>query len=866
MNEQPSDLGHDPKLTRKLSAMKPPTFNLVTTVLLLVLLCLLCSCHADPSGLSAKAVSDFEWFSTLGFPDVKGCPCVRIENGGSWTAKGEPVRIEHVTAFVLSTNAGILRLFTADLSDFSVTNASLPKERLGSRAFEWIDLREQAKTQIQEIQSRPPSEDEPFRHFNRTSEERAEVFVVAWACWRQGLAQEAQRLYDEARKLPTRIHGHEHYRTFRRALEQDLGHNMMWRAITSLGDPSISRADVLKQMDAILKNYPRSEHRERAEKTAKVLRRMIAEDEAHAKAGLMNLSSMPIEGQVAELIYRLRDQNGHQMMTPGRSDIFLSWRGATNTAAHQLVRMGYAAVPQLIAALESDTLTRSLGPIRFSNSPDIVLTVSDCAEAILEKITGKSFFVPQSGKNYMSAAGESSKAHKAAEMWWTQFQKKGEKQTLIESVASASHDAPAQAELLCQRYPDVATAAMIRGAKSATNGSVRASLIEQIGKMGEPSGLDFVKDELLHGPMFEARVAAAFALRAQEHPTAVAAMIKEWRQKPEQTENNEYVWNQVTEFLSGCDSVEAIKALTADIRQRSPRSKYEVVVALGDTNRWSWRHEAQPASPKTLEAIEQALVGLLEDTTECFNTSFSRNGKGLSDPRICDLAAWFLSDRWPDRYSFDVGGPLETRNRQRLLSLNSWRTAHNLPAVPVSTPRSITERPKVARTNSTVVTSVEWSEDSAEPRPAFAARISAMKNQRLDARHFVEVLTSFAAHPEPNAMGLDLKALRAGDMTGVRLVARLIPGTPPRPDGSIGWDVSRYVKLGGKSIQGNTGGGRLDAYSAPGDWDDLARGIKKALASPPETPFKIGAKIVGAGGTRITRRTNRNENTTVHGH
>ena len=101
-------------------------------------------------------------------------------------------------------------------------------------------------------------------------------------------------------------------------------------------------------------------------------------------------------------------------------------------------------------------------------------------------------------------------------------------------------------------------------------------------------------------------------------------------------------------------------------------------------------------------------------------------------------------------------------------------------------------------------------------------------------------------------MGLHLKAVRDADLTGVRLIVRLIPGTPPSPDGAIGWDVNRHVVLSGKSIQGNTGGGRLDAYSSPSDWDDLAAGIKRAVLSPPETPFEIGARIVGAGGTRIT--------------
>ena len=102
-------------------------------------------------------------------------------------------------------------------------------------------------------------------------------------------------------------------------------------------------------------------------------------------------------------------------------------------------------------------------------------------------------------------------------------------------------------------------------------------------------------------------------------------------------------------------------------------------------------------------------------------------------------------------------------------------------------------------------------------------------------------------------MRLDLKAFREADLTGVRLVARLIPGKPPSPDGSIGWDVSQHVVLGGKSIQGSTGDGRLDAYTAAGDWEDLATGIKKAVLSPPETPLEISARIVAGGGTRITK-------------
>jgi len=808
---------------------------------------------ASAAGLDSRAHTDFEWFSSLGFPDVKGCPCVRLENGGSWTSAGEPIQIDHIDAFVLSTNGGTLTLFATDLSSRTAMNAVLPKGTMRHRAFDRVDLREEAKVQIKDLQSRPVKDD-PFRHYQPASEERAEIFVLAWACWRQGLEQEAQQLYEQARKLPARTHGHGFSANFREGLEEDFGHAMMWPAIGNLGNPSVSRTEVLRQLEAILKNYPHSRHCERARKTAKLLKRMIGEDQAHADLSSAELDRAPVKEQVREWIYRLRDQNGHQIMFPGRCDIFAVLPSSTNSPAHQLVRFGYAAVPQLIAVLDSDTLTRSQGAIRFTQDPDFVLTVGDCAEAILQKITGKSFFLQQSGRdwlsmNYMSAAGQGPAARKAAEAWWAAFQIKGEKQALIDAVARGEHDAPEQAKLLCQRYPGVATAFLIRGAKAATNSSVRSRLVDQVSKMGETPGFDFLRRELLNGPYLESRVAAAFALRLHGEHNATDAMIRAWREEPEKRDKNDYAWQQVVEYLAGCDSVEAISALAADLPRRSQRAKFEVITSLGETDRWSWRPKPQTLTPKTLEAIERALAGALEDTTECFNTSFSRNDKSLSDPRICDLAAWFLSDRWPTRYTFEVSASLETRNRRRIECLNVWREAHALPLLPVLQPKLRPQRAKLERSEATKVTAIEWSEDSADPRPAFAARIASFKGKLLSSKGVIGLLAFYAAHPEPNAMGLEIEAFKDADLMGVRVVARLVPGKPP--NSSVGWDTRQHVILGSKPIQGSLSGGVQDYYTEDRAWEDLESAIQQALAAPAETPFEISVRIAGTGGTRI---------------
>ena len=811
--------------------------------------------RATAPALDSKSSQDFEWFATLGFPDVKGCPCVRLENGGSWTLDGKPERIEYIDGFVLATNGGNLTLFATDLSTRTTTNADQPKGRMMSGHFDWVNLRDEARAEITALQNRPAKAD-PFAHSSRSSEERAEVFVLAWACWRQELFGESQQLYEQAQGMHTRVHSHDEFSSFRQALEMDFGHAMMWRAVGNLGDPSVSRQNILKEVQEIPEKYPHSEYCDQARQMARVLTRMIAEDQAHAATGSNDLASLPVAQQVRELIYCLRDQNGHQFTVPGRCDIFDGFRRTTNTPAHQLVRLGYAAVPELIASLDSDTVSRSLAERQFSDAPSIVLTVGDCAEQILEKITGKAFYIPQYGNSYMSDEGKGPATRRAAEAWWAGFQRKGERQTLIDAVSAGGHDAPAQAELLCQRYPDIATETMIRGAKVATNDTVCAELVQQIGKMAEPPGIEFLKAEILHGPFLKSRVAAAFSLRQRGDQNSTTAMMREWTRATEKDDSDKFEWNEVIEFLSGCDSVDAVLTLATNLSHCPAQIKLEVISGLGETNRWFRRYEKPRFSPATLDAIEQALAASLEDTDECYNTSFARDNKSLADPRICDLAAWFLADRWPARYAFDPSGSLGARNRQRLECLNSWRVAHSLPPMQI-TPRIQTpsSRPTVARDDAAKVTTIEWSEDSAKPGPDFAVRIANMKGKRLDPKQVVELLTDFAGHPEQNSMGLKLQVSKEADLTGVSVVVRLISGAPPSPSGSVGWSVSEHVGLGGKMIDGGSGGGILEAYTESKSWDNLESAINQAVSAPADTPFEISVRIVADGGTRITKPT-----------
>src|SRR5262249_42930052 len=150
---------------------------------------------------------------------------------------------------------------------------------------------------------------------------------------------------------------------FREKIADDLARIEMWRGILQFGDPSIPRDSLLKRFERITKNFPTSQHHAGASETAALLKKMIAEEEDHAggrKTG-KPIDQLSKEEQIAELIFQLRDQNGHQVMQPGHCDIFDRIGGKSDTPAHRLVKIGYDAVPQLIKHLDDERFTRSVG-------------------------------------------------------------------------------------------------------------------------------------------------------------------------------------------------------------------------------------------------------------------------------------------------------------------------------------------------------------------------------------------------------------------------------------------------------------------------------------------------------------------------
>ncbi len=93
-----------------------------------------------------------------------------------------------------------------------------------------------------------------------------------------------------------------------------------------------------------------------------MLQGMVNEDQKHPALTQEQIDQLPLEKRIAELVWMLRDQNGHQMSQPGGCDVFsTNTRTERKSSAHQLLDIGYDAVPALIEALTDERFSRSVG-------------------------------------------------------------------------------------------------------------------------------------------------------------------------------------------------------------------------------------------------------------------------------------------------------------------------------------------------------------------------------------------------------------------------------------------------------------------------------------------------------------------------
>jgi hypothetical protein len=645
-----------------------------------------CGAQSVGAVLSPEAKADFEWFRSLGYPEVKDAAWVEVTRG----VEGGP-RAMVAQGFLLKNAPESISLLLLDLHVRSIQRKMLVAFQ-GAQNLDWEEkpfpevAREYA-VGLDEEERDPVRDYQPLWGLRLGL--KAQAFVMAQACWEKGLPDEAQAIYEAARKVPPwpmgrSVDGQDS--TLREAVERELAHAATWRAILAFGGADfampqselVPRRDLLETFQKLEKNFPRNPHGERVKSITKRLEQMVTEDAAHPKLSAREIAALPIEEQVREWIFRLRDQNGRQWSQPGYCDIFgeLGGQGSKDSPAHQLVKVGYPAVPLLIDALDDERLTRSVEFSRdFFFSHD-VLTVSDAARQILNRIAGE---------NFLNSVGKPQPEHQeksradfraAVEKWWKDFRENGEEQSLAARLSRGLPDPRQVVARLKEIAPTRVESALVAGAENSGGNSL---YLEELGTLGTPAAKSCLGRIMKSGRALRTRVDAARELWKLGDPSAVPAMISEWNVLPPDAVSAEN-WGHpaLIQILVVSGEKRAIKALARGWKDRCLEQRRDVVDMLGDAfitednkrQAWGIPRKPEPAAVRVAEAL---LAEALEDLAVCEGRGGALREYAILDPRIADFALFALSRNFPKDYTISVTTDLDVREAERQQALRVWK-------------------------------------------------------------------------------------------------------------------------------------------------------------------------------------------------
>jgi hypothetical protein len=427
------------------------------------------------------------------------------------------------------------------------------------------------------------------------------------------------------------------------------------------------------------------------------------------------------------------------------------------------------------------------------------------------------------------------------EAWWREFQEKGERLMLCEAVEAGDRNSPQQARLLVERYPDLAPEAVVQGLRNAEDWWVHSELVTVVAWLKGEGPIPLLLSVADSGPYLSSRVAAAVALHRRGRPEGAAAMIQEWLE-PGRTDPDEFhPQAELVEFLATCGSPEAVQTLGKDLHERPVNIRYEVISALAsdDCVDSAQTSDGGCESPQVTAEVEGLLVRALDDTEEYTDMMFHWYDTSFYDPRLCDLAGFVLSLRWPERYEFDPESPLVELDRQLVKLKNVWREARGLAPLPLPEALRVLDEGSHANTVQKVVVVP----DSVELNAPLAERLEALKGKPLTSKGLVGLLLAFTGRLLPGATGINIRADRAGDNTGVILNVRLTE-TSSQVNAQEGWTYRFLVIVAHEALYISHSDMAYEYGQTEQAYEELVEALDEALESPLDEAFELRLSVI----------------------
>ncbi len=779
---------------------------------------------ADGAHLTAEDLADLAFFAQIGFQDVKGLPFVEVQTGGWKGADGE-VHLETARGFLREVrDDGTIEVLTGELFPvvWRLTAGDVPPEK--EISYRTLDLAEVVRECLTGGKPRTHWDlDEPRdrRYAERLPSEARRV-ALALACSRQGLHVEAHTLLVSVRGKGPGVSGERYDRPLGEVLYDALAESVIWRAVEAFGEAEVSREELLRVFRAHVATFPKSEHAETSASAVEMLARMVAEDEQHARDA-KPLASMTRAEQIDEWIFRLRDQNGHQIMQPGAPSVFVLPGYGQDSPAHCLVEFGYDAVPRLLEVLDDERFTRTVGFWRDFHYSHYVVRAGNAAAEVLGEITGQRFSRGADGTK-----SSPDQRRKRWRQWWETFSKDGVDAGLAAEVRRGGADAWSAAKRLVERDPRAALRVLLEGVANAKEGHARSSLVDLMAQVPGQEQLAFMQLELRERHGLHDRLRAARWLDRHGHREGFEAVHALWESVRTQETPDSQAITPTAICLGILGTEEAMRTLLAGLSDLSVAMRGQVLYGL--TSPAGRREEWASLDPVAERLMVDYLGDSLDDDSELFAGYWMTRAPETDTLRICEVAAGRLAYFWHDEgVAYTQQAFRGDRDRQIHAIRNHWRAKRGLEPLPAPDPPDL---PGLGNR----VREVEVLPAGASLGPAGARCAEDLLDREISAQTFAGLVDVAVRERQEGSPGVEAVLWRPGDGTGIVVTLTILDPVEPEQLWLGSWDTRIQLRCGRAEKMNVSwgGGGSLDENAEPapalGKREEFVRELDRALA------------------------------------
>lgn len=793
----------------------------------------------------------YEWFDSLGYAEIVSGKFVEVDRR-IVDSQGETSDRLIDFGFLKGTKNG--RFTVTNLSLWSNTyDIGVQRNRGNYAIYKSADLGAFAAKRLALFQKQPYPGIFLPPSFGFSMVDTA--FILSRACEARGLHDSESQLYDWLASVP--VDGsrkRSELEAVSKALKSRFGQFELFRIFASFHDVTVSRPEILSRMRSFSKRFPdfasygANEARlaQFTNGSIEILEQMIKEDSEHAKRPVKNPDQLPVDEQVSELTYRLRDESGCEDM----SQMLGFGLGLTDpkSTVSKLVAIGYPAVPKLLAMLDDRGFSRSTTSLQSNlmDATGLILRKGEIAAQTICQIARCTF---NRRPDYRGSAAENDNAFDIGmTAWWQKAQRLGEKRMLIDGIDRGGTDAVAMARRLVAAYPSDALAPIVSAIGAVKESWIRAELVSTLIPLKAPGVIDFMRDQMLHGHEIDSRRYGAMVVTKSDPEAAFAALLDMWRQaisSPAETFRSG-AGDMLLEAMIASGRPAAIGAIAVSFESLSDSAKRQVI------SRFAWpmglynhRDQVIGGPPKHSDrsafdgAVESFLAQVLEETKATdrnFRFDASRSSEVLP---LCDYAAAALSHFFPKKYTFDFNGTSGDRTRDWTICVNKWRRQNNqsvLPALPI--PGTDTGANPVTATRSVACIDIQGSAPSARD---LVSRAMELKGRELTGATVLSLLDKITNSWDPEMKRVAFRFERDRGGSGVVLTVFINP--PGTDEGATDWRFSVSMTVNGTGIAGESGS-TADAVGLNAQLSYLEDLIDQALSSPPKQSYEISLSFL----------------------